>query len=439
AFYLAGLLMYLRYLRSGKRSFLAYTMLLFIFSLLSKPAAVTFPVMIFMMDLYYRRKLKPRVLLEKIPFLVLAIAIGLLIIAAREQAGHIIDISARFSGGERMLMVVYALAFYIARLFVPTGLSAFHPYPSDGLTLVYYIAPLVPMMILFLLWRLRGEARRQTMAGLAFFVVAIAIVMEIIPVGAQVVKERYVYLPSVGIYYAFAGLLIFFTFGRKAARWLPQAITLIILIVFGLVTFSRAQVWRDSISLWDDVLSKYPEASAAYINRGNEWLAKEDFNRAIGDYKLALEYEPMAADAYLNRGLAYFRMQEPLKALSDFNQAISLGIQDAETYNNRGLLKASLMDTRGAIADFDKALELDPKNTEAWINKGLVLANDKNYRQAFNAFSQAVNTDPSSARAYFWRGMVQYRMGLRDDACRDFSAAVKRGWPSAQVPPGVCE
>ena len=440
AFYLAGLCTYLFFLRKKKWLWLAITFLLFVSSVLSKPAAVTFPVMIYFMDLYYRRGYKVNTLLEKLPFLAVSIVIGMVIIGAREQAGHIIDISEHFNFAERVLLVVYALAFYIARLFVPTGLSAFHPYPDGGhLTLVYYIAPLIPLMILFLIWRLRAEPRRQTLVGMVFFLTAIAIVMEIIPVGMQVVKERYVYLPSVGLYYSFAVLLMFFCSGRKAASWLPGSIVMMLLLVFAFITFARTGVWHDSLSLWNDVLDKYPETSAAYINRGNTWLEMDELNHAVNDYSLALKYEPGAADAYLNRGLAYFRLKEQELALKDFNHAISLGIRDAETYNNRGLLRANLQDTQGAIADFDEAVLIDPAYTEAWINKGLVLANNKNYRQAFTAMSKAIGTDPSSARAYFWRGMVQYRMGLTVDACRDFRAAVSHGWPASQIPGGICE
>jgi len=435
AFYLSGLISYLRYIRQNKWPWLLYTFLFFALSVLSKPTAVTFPVMIYMLDLYYRRGLKLSTIFEKIPFLVVAITIGLVIIQAREQAGHIIDIAEHFSLGERALLLVYSLAFYISRLFVPAGLSAFHPYPAGTLPVEYFLAPLVPLMLAFLWWRLRAEPRRQTFVGIMFFLVAIAIVMEIIPVGTQVVKERYVYLPSVGIYYIFAMMLLFLTSGRRSGILLSRLIPVVFFVSFGILTFARAGVWHDSLSLWNDVLRRYPETSAAFINRGNAWLEREDLKRAVTDYTHALKYEPGAADAYLNRGLAYFRLQEPEKALPDFDRAIELGIDDAETYNTRGLLRVTLQDPPGAIADFDRAVSRDPGYAEAYINKGLVLANSASYRLAFNAFSEAIKSDPNSGRAYFWRGMVQQRMGLNEDACRDFRAAVQRGWPRSQVPP----
>ena len=60
----------------------------------------------------------------------------------------------------RNTFLFYAIAFYVTHLIAPTGLSAFHPYPLDGLSVEYYIAPLVTIMLVFLLFRLKGQQRR---------------------------------------------------------------------------------------------------------------------------------------------------------------------------------------------------------------------------------------------------------------------------------------
>lgn len=434
AFYLAGLLAYLHYIRQSKTKYFLYTLLFFILSLLSKPTAVSFPLVLLFMDFYFRRGLTLRVIIEKAPFFLLSLLIGLVIIFAREEAGHIIDISDRFGVGSRFFMVIYALAFYIAKLFVPSGLSAFHPYPPEFLPLAYYIAPLIPLMIIFLIIRLKGEPRRQLTTGMIFFLLTIFIVLEIIPVGVQVVKERYVYLPSIGIYYAFAYMFMFYAAGRRYHRWLPATGVVVFALAFGITTFSRTMTWHDSLSLWDDVLEQYPDASPAFINRGNAWLAEGDYNRAISDYTMAINWEPMAADAYLNRGLVYYRLEEIEKSIRDFDKAVALGINDAETYNNRGLLRAARNEIEGALSDFDMATKIDPAYTKAWVNKGLTHAKMGDYNLAITAISEALKKEPQLARAYYWRGMVLLQMGQTESACRDMKTAVSYGWPSGQIP-----
>lgn len=437
-FFLAGIIAYIRYARNGKLNAYVLSLLWFILSILSKPAAAVFPVVILFLDIYFRRKLQLRLILEKLPFFLIAIIIGLVVIMARDEAGHIIDISERFSWADRFFMVAYALSFYIARLFVPIGLSAFHPYPENGLQVVYYIAPLIPIMIIFMLYRLKGELRRQVMAGLFFFFISIALVLELIPLGVQVVKERYVYLPSIGMYYAFAVILLFFTETARRKSWVTPLITSCLVLVFGILSYGRVQTWHNSIALWDDVLETYPEASAALINRGNAWQEQENYSRAIADYSLAVQYEPMAADAFMNRGLAYYNLDNYPNALKDYDRAISLGMNDADTYMNRGLIRAAATDITGAKEDFELAVTIDPGNDDAWVNLGLVQARLAMLKEAFISFSSALRASPSSARAYYWRGMLQLQLGNNDEACRDLQAAVSFGWPREQVPE-ICQ
>jgi len=354
------------------------------------------------------------------------------IIYAREEAGHIIDISERFGWSERILMVFYAIAFYVTHLFVPTGLSAFHPYPLDSLPVEYYIAPLVTIMLVFLLFRLKGQQKRFVKAGFLFFLITIAIVLELIPVGVQVVKERYIYLPSIGLYFAFSALMLFLFVGKF--KRVPILVTVLLVLTFSAITVSRAAIWKDSLSLWNDVLERYPDASAALINRGNAWQENGDMSKAIADYSMAILSEPGAADAYLNRGLAYYKQENTVQALSDITRAVELGVNDAETYNSRGLLRATMGSFEDARDDFLLATELAPHNAGMLINLGLMHANLKEYEPALEVFNRAIDLDALSAKAIYWRGMVHMQLRNYNKACEDMKLAASHGWPQEQIP-----
>ena len=358
---------------------------------------------------------------EKVPFFILSLLIGILIIHVREETGYIINIAERFGWGERMLMIFYALAFYISGLFIPVGLSAFHPYPPPGLTAEYYIAPVVTLMVLFLVFRLKGQQKREVRAGLLFFLFSIVIVLDLIPIGVQIVKERYVYLPSVGIYFAFA-VLILFLFERRF-RWMPAVITVLFMSSFIAISIPRAASWEDSLSLWNNVLKRYPDASVPLINRGNAWQDRGDYDRAIADYSKVLLSEPGAADAYLNRGLAYYRIESIEEALHDIDHAIKLGARDAEAYNTRGLIHTGRGNQREAISDFIYANKLDPEHVNALINLGLIYAENADFKSALDALTDAVSIEPVSSKALFWRGMVLLQLNKQEEACNDMMMA----------------
>jgi hypothetical protein len=74
-FFIAGLISYLKYLEDGKIWKLLITLILFIFSCLSKAMAVPFPFVLLLIDYFQRRKFSMKLIYEKIPFIVIAIII----------------------------------------------------------------------------------------------------------------------------------------------------------------------------------------------------------------------------------------------------------------------------------------------------------------------------------------------------------------------------
>ena len=73
-----ALIYYVKYLTQGrKRKYFLFTFLFFVLSGLSKPTAMTLPVTLFVFDWYYKRKIfSQKVILEKVPFLVISVVLG---------------------------------------------------------------------------------------------------------------------------------------------------------------------------------------------------------------------------------------------------------------------------------------------------------------------------------------------------------------------------
>jgi len=78
-FYLGSLIMYCKYILSEKEkpNYFLLTLLFFVFSLFSKIQAVSLPLTLILLDYWYVRPLKWKLLWEKIPFFVLSIGFGL--------------------------------------------------------------------------------------------------------------------------------------------------------------------------------------------------------------------------------------------------------------------------------------------------------------------------------------------------------------------------
>ena len=91
-------------------------------------------------------------------------------------------------------------------------------------------------------------------------------------------------------------------------------------------------------------------------------FAKDDLDRAIADYDLAIRLDPQYAVAYNNRCWARAIAGRNLpRALSDCDQALRLRPNYANTMDSRGFVHLRLGRLDDAIVEYDAALKLAPK------------------------------------------------------------------------------
>ena len=76
-FFLTSLICYVSYVQSKNKTLFIFSILIFILGILSKPMVVTLAIIIVLIDYLLRRPLKKDVLLEKIPFFLPSLAIGI--------------------------------------------------------------------------------------------------------------------------------------------------------------------------------------------------------------------------------------------------------------------------------------------------------------------------------------------------------------------------
>jgi tetratricopeptide (TPR) repeat protein len=127
--------------------------------------------------------------------------------------------------------------------------------------------------------------------------------------------------------------------------------------------------------------------AAKYMNRGVEWEAKKDYDRALADYGEAVRIDQKYADAFYNRCIIYNLQEDYDRALADCSQAIKLGPSpnaitstgeslgndrtSSDYYSQRGLAHLKKKNYDLAIADFDNAIRLYPKKAATIRNRGL--------------------------------------------------------------------
>ena len=115
------------------------------------------------------------------------------------------------------------------------------------------------------------------------------------------------------------------------------------LLLLTAITWQRQPVFQNPITIWSDVLQKYPTS-----------------RRALN-----------------NRAVAYLKNRAPDRALTDLDTLVENHPTYARGFENRGRLRLYLKDYRGAAADLQKTLSLLPDEPElkSTINQITELAN----------------------------------------------------------------
>jgi len=425
-FFLLSLLCYLRYLErpDWKKYFGVFA--LFVLSLLSKPAAVTLPVVLLLMDWYRGRAIGDKNLwLEKIPFFALGLAFGLFTLQI--QTENAIAEPGFYPLWQRAVFACYGFGEYIIRVFWPFPLSAIHSFPKPGVVpLSFYPALLATAVTVATAWYFRRN--KQLVFGLVFYTVNVVLVLQMLTFGNSIISERYTYVPYIGLIFAIATTL-------ENSKW-PKSVkngvmSLLLLFAFGFAMVSNRQVrvWKDSQTLWTKVIESYPDNYIARTNRGNYLATKLNrFEEGLADYSAILQIKPDHAHSLENRAIIYLQQHNDKAAFADAEQLVRFHPNLPKGYFLRAFAADKLQNPDQAIADYSICIALQPHHEEAIVNRGALYFNAKqNYQKAKDDFDAAIQINPKNGAYFLFRARCWVALKNNADVLRDITTAKQLG------------
>ncbi len=418
--------------RAGPRRRLWYGLALasLLFSLLAKSMGVSFPLVLLLVDVLHRRRLDRAAWLEKVPFAFLAAVFAAIAVWAQRSSGAM-RLGANYPLSKNLLVAAHGLVFYLEKLLLPLHLSALYPYTADAgqpLPLSFRLAP-IPLVILAAAAACSWRRTRIVACGALYFLVTLLPVLQIVQVGNAFAADRYTYIPSFGPF-LLAGIGAAWLLDRLRGqslfrRVLAGAALAAAVIALAWLTCQRTLVWHDGVTLWSDVLRRYPRSSLAWNNRGNAWADRRDYDRALADYDRALELKPDYARAWYSRGNALAERKDYSGALRDFGQALLAAPEDAKSWYNRGIVRLQMGNAEEAAADFQRAIAIDPGKDSFHNNLGLALAALGRQGEAEASYRRALQLNPRSVDAHGNLGILLSDGGRMQEAIGQYLEALR--------------
>ena len=339
----AALCTYVRAVGSGgkaKRGWWWTTVALQVVALLTKPFAVSLPLVMLAVDFYpLRRHVQRswwRLLGEKWLMIALSVAAAVGAVAAQEHLEGLVE----YTFWPRVLVATRGVVFYLWKLIWPAWLSPF--YPLDNRISLHSEEFLVPLLFCVIVTVVAVWQRKLVPALAATWWSYLALlgpVLGLVQVGGQAVADRYAYLAMVPALLAISSAILWLW--RRGSVLFKTVLYVVLglwFVFLGLSTRMQVRVWRDDLSLWSAALSHFPNDPLANYNTTMALLKTGRLTEARAAAERAVNHsDPRAPQLPLARstlGAIYLKTRAYDLAVEQLQQAVKAdGTLWAARYN----------------------------------------------------------------------------------------------------------
>ncbi len=422
-FFFISLIFYTRYFKTDDKRIYFLSLLFFLCSCLSKAQAVTLSLTLFLIDFLLDGKITLAKSLSKIPFILISILVG--IISVKAQGGNVASFTgADFTFLQRLAFAAQNYLHYILHPLLPLRLSAFYPYPDSFQPMYYLYLPVAAMIFFGAIFYFRKN--KLVIFSVLFFTFNIFFLLQLFPVGDAMMADRYSYLPSIGLFILMVCVAEHLIHKSKRKKYIVQFLAAIYFLFLAQSTFARCSVWRDGITLWSDVIKKYPHTSIAYVNRGANYYDNANTTAALNDFKKAIELNPHNSFARYNAATIYYNNSDFKNCVQVLDKIDADKSADTDAFLLKAYSENKLNDYASSLRDVEIYLSKN-KTAEALTLAGLNRIMSGDYANAKKDFDAAIEKDSLYTDAYTKRGALFFQMRDTTAACNDFQKAASLG------------
>jgi tetratricopeptide (TPR) repeat protein len=362
AFVLSGVLAFFSAASTRRRPLYFLSGLLFFAGLLYKEQAMMLPLVLLVFMLTQDRPSRPgnrELVFSLIPFGVAATAY----LALRMHAlSSMVGISQPLRGlGERLLQDIYIIPKYAAIILYPVHLNALYAIPPDYLSRpLWLVLAWTAIIAAFLLVDKKSQATRF---GLVWVAVNFIPISNIIPIPSASMAERYVYLPSIGLWIVAADQA-YKAYTRFSTKKTLVAVGIALVLSCTLLTIDRNFDWKDDIRFFTRMTEANPNSALAHFSLGLASYERNDVLRAREEWEKAAAIDPRRFFVLGHLGESFLMSGDIDRAEYYYQREIEANPDDAAALYNLATIKEKLIKPGEAQRLYELFLTSQPNADE---------------------------------------------------------------------------
>ena len=400
---LLSLIFFSLYLHQPRSRLYILSILFYFLALESSEKVIPFPI-ILLFYLISNQKLK-KYWLKLTPFFVLSLIWGRYLLKAMAKRTVVLEQAfyQQIPNNQNLWQLlnttfkqtVVATNSYFKLFLWPQKLTLYHS------ELIFTYTQYMIMIIIFLLYL--GSIiyfyfrNKKLFFWLLFFLLALSPTLTPYKI-SWIVAERYVYMASIGLFvtlsFAFDKLLQNHRF--KDVLWICFG-----LIIFALLTRTiiRNTDWKNQDTLWLSAAKTSPSSPQNRNNLGDYYARRQQWDKAIQEFKTAIRLKPNYADAYHNLANTYRRIGRDDLAIQNYQKALQINPRLWQSYANLAIIYFYQQKFDLAATNFEKAIQINPKNTQVLMNLAVTYLKLNQPQKAKQTFQKVLQIDPNNQQA----------------------------------------
>lgn len=444
---------------SVKRRLITYTLTLLLFGLglLAKPAIVTLPFVMLLLDFWPLNRLRTiplksdarrmtladiktwlqksnisGLILEKIPFFFLT-TVSIYISYMSTQHHDIVVSTHEVPHHLRLANGLVSYMNYLGKMFWPQKLAVFYPYPNEipiwmtTLALIWVIC----VSVIVLRWALRLP---YLAVGWFWYLGTLVPHIGLMQAGLwPALADRWAYIPFIGLFIMLAWGVPRLFAERRYARFALPIVTVMFISSLTLMTWKQIGYWKNNFALYHRAIDVTRNNHIAHNNLGAAYFDAAKNDRAIYHFVEALKIQPGYAPSHKNLNRAIGADTKSGDAIGSMHKLLEMYPDNAALHYNLGNLYKDSGQLNKAIFQYQTALVHQPDFVHAINNQAAIYIAKADYSKAITLLKQIAALQPDDPGIYVDLARVYALQRQTMETIKWLERAIQKGFDDLEL------